>query len=67
MLFVQGDRDKLAEPALLGPVIARLGARATLHVLPGVDHGFAAPKKAAIDPVARAADAVAAFLAARPE
>ena len=66
MLFVQGDRDKLAELTLLRPVLAALGPRATLEVLAGVDHGFAAPKKAGIDPVARAADAVAAFLAALP-
>ena len=65
MLFVQGDRDKLADLALLRPVLDGLGARATLHVLAGVDHGFDAPKKAGIDPVARAADAVAGFLAAR--
>ena len=65
MLFVQGDRDKLAELALLRPVVDGLGPRATLHVLPAVDHGFAAPKKAGIDPVAAAADAVAAFLRAR--
>ena len=66
MLFVQGDRDQLAEPALLAPVVASLGDRAVVRWLPGVDHGFAAPKKAAIDPVARAADAVAEFLAALP-
>jgi predicted alpha/beta-hydrolase family hydrolase len=65
MLFVQGDRDKLADLALLRPVIDGLGARATLRLLAGVDHGFAAPKKAGIDPVAAAADAIAGFLAAR--
>ncbi len=63
MLFVQGDRDKLALPSLLHPVLAALPG-ATLCELTGVDHGFAAPRKAAIDPVARAADAVAGFLAA---
>ena len=66
MLFVGGDRDKLALPALLGPVIAGLGPRATLCMLPGVDHGFDAPKKAGLDPIARAADEVAAFLAGLP-
>ncbi len=66
MLFVQGDRDKLAELPLLRPVLAALGPRATLEVLVGVDHGFAAPKKAGIDPIARAADAVSGFLAALP-
>ncbi|MGH6905085.1 MAG: alpha/beta hydrolase family protein, partial [Geminicoccaceae bacterium] len=44
MLFLQGERDKLAELDLLRPVCARLGGRATLHVIPGADHGFHMPK-----------------------
>lgn len=40
MLFLQGDRDSLAEVDLLGPVIAGLGTRASLHVSAGADHGF---------------------------
>ena len=40
MLFLQGTRDKLAELSLLQPVIGRLGASATLHVIEGADHGF---------------------------
>ncbi len=40
MLFLQGTRDDLAELARLRPVIARLGARATLSVIDGADHGF---------------------------
>jgi predicted alpha/beta-hydrolase family hydrolase len=40
MLFLQGDRDKLAELDLLRPVCTGLGERATLHVVPGADHGF---------------------------
>jgi hypothetical protein len=40
MLFLQGERDKLAELDLLRPVCAGLGARATLHVVPTADHGF---------------------------
>ena len=40
MLFLQGDRDKLAELELLRPTIEPLGARATLHVVAGADHGF---------------------------
>jgi len=40
MLFLQGTRDKLAELDLLRPVVERLGARATLHVVEGGDHGF---------------------------
>lgn len=40
MLFLQGDRDRLADLALLGPVLDGLGDRARLHVVPGADHGF---------------------------
>ena len=40
MLFLQGSRDDLADLALLRPVIAALGSRATLHVIEGADHGF---------------------------
>jgi len=40
MLFLQGERDKLAEAALLNPVIADLGARATLQWAPAADHSF---------------------------
>ena len=45
MLFLQGERDKLAELDLLRPVCAGLGARATLHVVPEADHGFHVPKR----------------------
>jgi predicted alpha/beta-hydrolase family hydrolase len=40
MLFLQGERDQLADLTLLCPICARLGARATLHVIPSADHGF---------------------------
>ena len=40
MLFVQGDRDDFAPPARLRPVVAGLGARATLHLVTSADHGF---------------------------
>jgi predicted alpha/beta-hydrolase family hydrolase len=40
MLFLQGERDKLAELDFLRPICAGLGARATLHVVPTADHGF---------------------------
>ncbi len=40
MLFIQGTRDKLAEPALIRGVVDGLGARATLHVVEHADHGF---------------------------
>ena len=40
MLFLQGDRDALADTGLLVPAIERLGQRATLHLLAGADHSF---------------------------
>ncbi len=40
MLFVQGDRDALAERRLLLPVVRRLGARAVLKSIKGADHSF---------------------------
>lgn len=40
MLFLQGTRDALAEPALLDPVVARLGPNAALHWLKEADHSF---------------------------
>jgi predicted alpha/beta-hydrolase family hydrolase len=45
MLFLQGTRDGLADLGLLRPVVAALGAKATLHVIEGGDHGFAVLKK----------------------
>lgn len=43
MLFLQGSRDKLAELSLLQPTIARLGARARLHLIDEADHAFHVP------------------------
>jgi uncharacterized protein len=40
MLFLQGTNDKLAELSLLKPVVARLGSRATLHLVEAADHSF---------------------------
>jgi uncharacterized protein len=45
LLFLQGARDRLADLHLLEPVCARLGARATLHVVPMADHSFHVPKR----------------------
>jgi uncharacterized protein len=45
MLFIQGTRDALAELRLLEPVVARLGSRATLHLLEDADHAFHAPAR----------------------
>lgn len=40
LLFLQGTRDELADLALLRPEIAKLGDRATLHIVEAADHGF---------------------------
>jgi len=44
MLFVQGTQDKLAEPALIGPVVAALGS-ASLHRVEAADHSFHVPAR----------------------
>ncbi len=46
MLFLQGTRDEFANLELLEPAVARLGARATLHLVEGGNHSFAVPKSA---------------------
>jgi predicted alpha/beta-hydrolase family hydrolase len=45
MLFLQGERDKLADLDLLRPICAGLGDRARLHVVPDGDHSFHVPKR----------------------
>jgi predicted alpha/beta-hydrolase family hydrolase len=45
MLFLQGTADKLAEIDLLRPVVTKLGARATLHLVEAADHSFHVPKR----------------------
>ena len=40
MLFLQGTRAALADLKLLRPILAKLGNRATLHVIEGADHSF---------------------------
>ena len=45
MLFVQGTRDALAELALLQPLVERLGAKASLHLLADADHSFHVPAR----------------------
>ena len=44
MLFLQGERDSLADLELLRPVLTSMGPRATLYVVEGADHGFHVPK-----------------------
>jgi predicted alpha/beta-hydrolase family hydrolase len=67
MLFVSGDRDALAELALLEPVVAGLGERATLHLVAHADHSLKVPAKSgrtAADAEAEALDAMAAWMLA---
>jgi hypothetical protein len=45
MLFLQGTRDKLADVALLEPLIAGLRPSPELHVVDDADHGFHVPKR----------------------
>jgi predicted alpha/beta-hydrolase family hydrolase len=45
MLFIQGSKDALAELSLLEPVVANLGERATLRLIPEADHSFHVPAK----------------------
>lgn len=45
MLFLQGTRDTLADLTLLRPICAKLGSRATLHIIPEADHSFHVLKK----------------------
>ena len=68
-LFVSGDRDPFAPPALLNPVVA--AARAEVRWIAGGDHGFRVPKailtdtgRTAADVSRETAEAVAAFIAA---
>jgi len=45
MLFLQGTRDELAEPALVAVLMQQLGARATLESIADADHSFHVPAK----------------------
>ena len=45
MLFLQGTRDALAMPGEIEPLCARLGSRATLHLIAGADHSFHVPAR----------------------
>jgi predicted alpha/beta-hydrolase family hydrolase len=59
MLFVQGTRDALAQPALMARVLAEL-PRATLHAVDGADHGFHVPRRSGRDDEGVRAEIVAA-------
>jgi len=52
MLFLQGTRDTLADLTLLRPICAKLGPRATLHVVETADHSFHVLKSAGMDDAA---------------
>lgn len=65
MLFLSGSRDALAETALLQPVVAGLGDRATLHIVDHADHSFRVTAKSgrtASDVEAELLDALAAWI-----
>ncbi|UFW49259.1 MULTISPECIES: alpha/beta hydrolase family protein [Bradyrhizobium] len=66
MLFLQGTRDGLADLGHLKPVIAALGAKATLHEIEGGDHSFAVLKKSGRtndEALAEVLDTLAAWIA----
>ena len=45
MLFLQGDRDGLADASLVSQVVTALGERASLHILEHADHSFHVTKR----------------------
>lgn len=68
MLFLQGTRDELASPALLRPLLDRLGDDVTLHELAHADHSFHAPARSGrsdAEILCDALDATAAWMALR--
>ena len=68
MLFLQGDRDALAEHQLIAEAVAELGDRATLTIFPDADHSFHVPARSGrtdAQVLAAMCDAVAAWMAAR--
>jgi uncharacterized protein len=65
MLFLQGTRDELAELDLLKPVVAKLGSRARLVLVPDANHAFHVPAKTGrkdADVLADLLDAAAAWM-----
>jgi predicted alpha/beta-hydrolase family hydrolase len=45
LLFLQGDRDELADLTLLQALITRLGERATLKLMPNANHSYRVPAR----------------------
>lgn len=69
MLFLQGTRDDLASLELLRPIVEGLGARATLHVVDGADHGFDVLKRSgrnAADVIEELASSISTWAASLP-
>jgi predicted alpha/beta-hydrolase family hydrolase len=67
MLFLQGTKDLLADLDLLRPVVAGLGARATLELFEDADHSFHVPARTGrkdADVMANLLDRTAAWMAA---
>jgi uncharacterized protein len=65
MLFLQGDRDALAELDLLMPLLDQLADRAQLHVLPHADHSFRVAARSGgsnADIMREIADAIAGWI-----
>lgn len=60
LLFLQGDKDDMADPELLQKVVEGLAPRATLRLFPGVGHSL---EKAKQDVPGEAARLVAAWTA----
>ena len=46
LLFLQGDRDELADLSLLQPLVEQLGPRATLKLIPNANHSYKVPARA---------------------
>jgi hypothetical protein len=44
-LFLQGDRDELADLGLLKTLVERLGTRATLKLIPNANHSYKVPAR----------------------
>jgi predicted alpha/beta-hydrolase family hydrolase len=68
MLFLQGERDKLADLGHLRPLCKRLGRRVKLHVIPQGDHSFKVPKRTGKTPediIAELADVTSDWIDAR--
>jgi predicted alpha/beta-hydrolase family hydrolase len=45
LLFLQGDRDELANLGLLQTLVERLGTRATLKLIPNANHSYRVPAR----------------------